>query len=35
MGVRTRGLDIKTGAAKLRADRAARLEAELVIDRWN
>jgi hypothetical protein len=33
-GVRTRGIDIKAGAAKL-ADRAARLEAELVIDRWN
>jgi hypothetical protein len=30
MGVRTRGLDIKAGAAKLKADRAARLEAELV-----
>jgi hypothetical protein len=35
MGVRTRGLDVKAGAAKLKADRAARLEAELVIDRWN
>jgi hypothetical protein len=35
MGVRTRGLDIKVGAAKLKADRVARLEAELVIDRWN
>jgi hypothetical protein len=35
MGVRTRGLDIKAGAAKLKADRAARAEAELVIDRWN
>jgi hypothetical protein len=35
MGVRTRGLDIKAGAAKLKADEAARLEAELVIDRWN
>jgi hypothetical protein len=35
MGVRTRGLDIKAGAAKLMADKAARLEAELVIDRWN
>jgi hypothetical protein len=33
--VRTRGLDIKAGAAKLKADKAARLEAELVIDRWN
>jgi hypothetical protein len=28
MGVRTRGLDIKVGAAKLKADRAARGEAE-------
>jgi hypothetical protein len=35
MGVRTRGLDIKVGADKLKADRAARLEAELVVDRWN
>jgi hypothetical protein len=35
MGVRTRGLDIKAGAAKLKADRAARIEAELVVDRWN
>jgi hypothetical protein len=35
LGLRTRGLDIKAGAAKLKADRAARLEAELVIDRWN
>jgi hypothetical protein len=34
VGVRTRGLDIKVGAAKLKADRAARLEAELVVDRW-
>jgi hypothetical protein len=34
-GGRTRGLDIKAGAPKLKADRAARLEAELVIDRWN
>jgi hypothetical protein len=34
MGVRKRGLDIKAGAAKLKADRAARVEAELVIDRW-
>jgi hypothetical protein len=33
MGVRTRGLDIKAGAAKLKADRAARLEARLVIVR--
>jgi hypothetical protein len=35
MGVRTRGLDIKAGATKLRADRAARDEAEFVVDRWN
>jgi hypothetical protein len=35
MGVRTRGLDIKAGAAKLKADRAARLEAEAVVQRWN
>jgi hypothetical protein len=35
MGVRTRGLDIKAGAAKLKAYKAARLEAELVVDRWN
>jgi hypothetical protein len=33
MGVRTRGLDIKSGAAK--ADRTARLEAELAVDRLN
>jgi hypothetical protein len=35
MGVRTRGPDIKAGAAKFRADRAAHAEAEAVIDRWN
>jgi hypothetical protein len=35
MGIRTRGLDIKAGAAKLKADRAARAEAEAVIQRWN
>jgi hypothetical protein len=35
MGVRTRGLDIKAGAAKRKADRAARVEAEAVIQRWN
>jgi hypothetical protein len=35
MGVRTRGLDIEAGAAKLKADCAARAEAELVVDRWN
>jgi hypothetical protein len=34
-GVRTRGLDIKAGGAKLKADRAARAEAEAVIQRWN
>jgi hypothetical protein len=28
-------LDIKAGAAKLKADLAARLEAEAVVDRWN
>jgi hypothetical protein len=31
MGVRTRGLDIKAGAANLKAERAARVEAELVV----
>jgi hypothetical protein len=35
MGLRTRELDIKAGAAKVKADKAARLEAELVVDRWN
>jgi hypothetical protein len=35
MGVRTRGLDIKAGAPKLKADRAARAEAAAVIDRWS
>jgi hypothetical protein len=35
MGVRTRGPDIKAGAAKFRTDRAARAEAEAVVDRWN
>jgi hypothetical protein len=34
-GGSTRGLEIKAGAAKLKADRAARFEAELVVDRWN
>jgi hypothetical protein len=28
-------VDIKAGAAKLKADRAARAEAELVIAHWN
>jgi hypothetical protein len=35
MGVRTRGLDIKAGAAKLKADRAARPEAQAVTQRRN
>jgi hypothetical protein len=35
MGIRTRGLDIKAGAARLAADRAARAEATALIDRWN
>jgi hypothetical protein len=35
MGVRTGGLDIKAGAAKLKADRSARAEAEAVVQRWN
>jgi hypothetical protein len=35
MGVRTRGLEINAGAAALKVDRAARLEAELVVDGWN
>jgi hypothetical protein len=35
MGVQTRGLGIKAGAAKLTADRAARVEAEAVILPWN
>jgi hypothetical protein len=35
MGVRTRGFDIKTSVAKLRTDRAARAEAEAVVERWN
>jgi hypothetical protein len=35
MGVRTRGPDIKAGAAKFRADQVARAEAEAVVDRWN
>ena len=33
MGVRTRGPDIKAGVAKFKADRAARDEAEAVVDR--
>jgi hypothetical protein len=35
MGVRTRGLDIKAGAIRNAADKAARVEAESVIQRWN
>jgi hypothetical protein len=30
----TRGLDIKAGAAELKADGAARAEAEVVVERW-
>jgi hypothetical protein len=32
---RARTSRLKTGAAKLKADRAARAEAEVVVDRWN
>jgi hypothetical protein len=35
MGVRTRGLDIKAGVIRNAADKAARAEAEAVIQRWN
>jgi hypothetical protein len=35
MGVRTRGLDIKAGAMRNAADKAARIEAEAVVQRWN
>jgi hypothetical protein len=35
MGVRTRGLDIKAGAQRNAADKAARAEAKAVVDRWN
>ena len=35
MGVPRRGLDIKAGASKFKADRAAHAEAEAVIERWN
>ena len=35
MGVRTRGPDIKAGAAKFMADQVAHTEAEAVVDRWN
>jgi hypothetical protein len=35
MGIRTRGLDIKAGAKRNAADKAARAEAKAVVDRWN
>jgi hypothetical protein len=35
MGIRTRGLDIKVGAKHRAADKAARAEAQAVIERWN
>jgi hypothetical protein len=35
MGVRTRGLDIKVGAKQRAADKAVRVEAKAVVDRWN
>jgi hypothetical protein len=35
MGVRTRGLDIKAGPTKLKADRATRTESEAVVERCN
>jgi hypothetical protein len=35
MGVRTRGLDIATGARRQVANAAARAEAKAVIERWN
>jgi hypothetical protein len=35
MGIRTRGLDIKAGAKQRAADKAARAEANAVIERWN
>jgi hypothetical protein len=35
MGARSRGPDIKAGAAKFRTDKAAREEAEAIVDRWN
>ena len=35
MGVRTRGLDMKAGFKRDAADKAARVEAEAVIQRWN
>jgi hypothetical protein len=35
MGIQTRGLDIKAGAARLAADQAERAEAQALIERWN
>jgi hypothetical protein len=35
MGIRTRGLHIKAGALRTAADKAARAEAEAVVQRWN
>jgi len=35
MGIRTRGLDIKVGARRHAADKAARAEAQAVVDHWN
>jgi hypothetical protein len=35
MGVRTRGLDMKVGFKRDAADKAARAEAEAVVQRWN
>jgi hypothetical protein len=35
MGIRTRGLDIKAGARQAAVDRAARAEAQAVVQRWN
>jgi hypothetical protein len=35
VGVRTRGLDIKAGARRHAADKAARAEAKALIERWN
>jgi hypothetical protein len=35
MGIRTRGLDNKVGAKHRAADKAARAEAQAVIERWN
>ena len=35
MGIRTRGLDFAINAKRQEADRAARVEAMGVVDRWN